>query len=186
MTEVFTQKDCFTKLKIESTCRQALYEYALTIKDWEIATQNDKFSFLQAEIPYSIVKNDKVISSIATKFRVGARIFKMPKNTYYSLHRDGWRGSTVNMLLNDSADSTTFFEINNFRRYQVNVINLKYEQNCYYLLNTRIRHAVINLDQDRFVFSMGLGFFGNGSVPTDFTYIYNEILGNLRMLDLVE
>jgi hypothetical protein len=91
----------------------------------------------------------------------------MPAWVYYSMHTDTHRSCAINLSLHE-YDSTTFFNVGRFRRNQVHIHELKYEKDTYYLFNTRVRHAILNKDNDRYVVSIG---FNNIS--------YDNLLDNI-------
>lgn len=155
----FSVDDCFYQLKSKSKNRKQILDYCLAQTDWTTAAENGRYSFYQIKLPKELYSDDPVLSYYGQQAGV-VRVFKMLANTYYALHVDSYRAVSFNMLLNDSCNSTTFFDVGKcggFRRHQFNVYNLAYEPDCYYLLNTQIRHAVINLNQDRYLLSIGLG-----------------------------
>jgi len=59
--------------------------------------------------------------------------------------------------LNEDCESLTFFNVGEFRENQTHIFNLNYELDTYYLLNIQVPHAVVNLNQDRYMLTIGLG-----------------------------
>lgn len=144
----------FCKLEPTCTVRQELFELAQSVTDWE---PEKKYTFLQTVIDITPFLADPAISYIDSLPKYAWRIFKLPPHTYYPFHVDAWRGAAFNLLLNEQIDSVTLFDAGPFRARQIHIVELKYEPNTFYLLNTKKRHAVLNKDScDRFVLSVGV------------------------------
>lgn len=73
---------------------------------------------------------------------------------FYRFHVDDFRGAALNLLL-DGWDSQTYFSNTEEDPYLTEITELKYAQNKMYLLNTQIKHAVVNKNNLRYVLSMG-------------------------------
>ena len=178
MSKTTTKDQCYYELKEKSTCRNKLLDFALSTRNWEKDTEKNKFSFLQVVVPRELYQDDIVLNTLYSQIKIPSapRIFKMPANIYYAMHVDAWRGSALNMLLNDSANSTTFYHCGPFRRNQIHIETLEYKPDTYYLLNTQIKHGVLNSMQDRYVLSLGLGTVSGNQSIEDFYNIYKNKL----------
>lgn len=174
----YTQDHCFYKLKTKSTCREKLFNFATNSIDWTSSTRNDKYSFLQITVPNELICDDPVFQALENfnQKKVHPRIFKMPEKIYYALHIDSWRGAALNLLLNPSSKSVAFYNCGHFRTSQVHIEPVDYQMDTYYLLNTQIKHAVINLESDRYMLSLGLGLgsLNNENDQTDFFEFYKN------------
>lgn len=98
-----------------------------------------------------IIKSDTFLQQLYNKHPFICAILKLKKNTYYDWHKDDKRGVCVNMLINDTHSHCMFRETDNITG---NFIELKYDVGVYYLFNNQVEHSVINLDEDRYLFSL--------------------------------
>ena len=91
------------------------------------------------------------INSICPIAEMG--ILRMPDHWVYHWHRDQNRQACINMLLSSDHHSHTLFgqAINSTNMH---CLELAYEPGRYYLFNNQIPHTVINLDVDRYLFSL--------------------------------
>lgn len=89
---------------------------------------------------------------------------KMNPMTWYDWHVDETRQCTINMLL-EGTDSMCFFGDRQSRDI-VNLTELPYEIGSAYLLNTQVKHAVLNMSNYRYLLSIGF----------DKPYTYDSIL----------
>ena len=80
-------------------------------------------------------------------------VVSMPPMTTYNWHVDEHRLATVNMLLNNHADSTCLFgrQIDSSKH---SIVELFYKPNTFYLFNTSVDHMVINRGAERFMLSL--------------------------------
>jgi hypothetical protein len=144
--------DCFYELKIKSTCRQRLYDYAMTEENWE------QGGFFQKSPPPKLYEDDPVFGRIV-KDPKSLTIMKMFPSSYYNLHADKFRTCCLNLLLNETYHSYTYFNtgwIVEGRQNQCYIKTIEYELDKCYLFNTRISHGVINFgDKERFVLTYG-------------------------------
>ena len=161
----------FCEVPIKSTCRKKLLKFALQSTDWELGKKESggSYTFMATRVPYEIFKDDVFLNfylynilGIKNKKNLAGLIFKMKPKTFYVPHTDTNRTHTINLLLNDECESTTFFVKDEFRPSQVNVEFLEYDKDKYYVLNTQELHSVVNKNQDRYVFS-----FGNNKISYD-------------------
>jgi len=147
----------YYKLNTKCTVRQDLLNYANSITDW---TPKENLTFLQHTVPREIIDRDTTLKTLADTlnqhYDLGVRIFKMPPWVFYELHTDLFRPASVNMLLNDSSDSVSFFEVGPFRKGQLCIEELSYETDTMYLFNTQQKHAVLNKSEDRYVLSIAM------------------------------
>jgi hypothetical protein len=76
--------------------------------------------------------------------------------TWYDWHTDETRQCAINMLI-EGTDSQTFFG-NRISRDIVELTELTYEPLQYYLINTQQKHAVLNLNNTRYMLSIGFNY----------------------------
>jgi len=140
----------YSKINQKTTLRKELLDYALSIKEWSRPK-----SFLVTPCPKEIYSKDNLFEKLSNIiFSDSYYIFKMPAQTYYSLHIDTTRYSAFNLLLNDFSNSVSFFMNKPFKHSQCGITELVYEQDYLYLFNTKNAHAVLNQGDDRFVLSI--------------------------------
>lgn len=112
------------------------------------------YSFNVIRVQESHIKDHPALSVINDKFKLIPFIFKLPANTCYNWHIDAFRPASINLPLNNHSNSTTCF-INETRVNEVNnVTKLEYDPGYFYLFNTQIHHQVLNLNEDRYFFSL--------------------------------
>ena len=85
-----------------------------------------------------------------------AHIFLMEPYTHYTMHTDGTRGCSVNLLINPEADSVCYFKSSEEKQFMHGICHLKYQANTYYLFNSGEPHAITNLGQRRYLLSLTL------------------------------
>lgn len=142
----------FYKINQKSTIRKELLEYALSIKEWPRPR-----TFLAVPVPAEIYLKDDLFEKLKSIIRPDANgifLMKLPAQTYYGIHVDSVRQSALNMLLNDSSDSVSFFRNTKFEHTQCSITELAYEKDHWYLFNTQQPHGVMNQGSDRYVLSI--------------------------------
>ena len=143
-------------LKVGKTIvRETLYDYAKGVSNWSV----ENSTFYSTQVPYSLWKDCPLIDKYLELCNVIIKpthgfIFYMPENSFYRPHVDGKRWCTLNILLNDVCDSTTFFETNAINEWNTHIDILDYEKDYAYLLDTQKTHSVLNGNQKRYVFSL--------------------------------
>lgn len=113
--------------------------------------------------PLSMFINNPLFPVIK-KFKGVPLVFKLNPMTWYDWHTDETRQCAVNMLI-EGNDSKTFFG-NRLSRDIVELTELTYDPFHYYLINTQQKHAVLNLNNTRYMLTVG---FSN-------PYTFDEIL----------
>lgn len=150
---------CYLKLNTKTQLKDSLLEFATKPETAWIR----KNAFDIAMVPKSLIIVDGVISNILTKFNVVPIIFRMQPWQFYRFHTDAARSCALNLLL-DGTDSQTYYGENTDCEEVMNINELVYDDRSFYLLNTHVKHAVINRNNTRYMFSMGFS-----------DYSYNEI-----------
>lgn len=107
-----------------------------------------------AMVPKSLINNDDVIKTILQKFNATPIIFRMSPWQFYRFHTDAARSCALNLFL-DGHDSQTYYGEKTDSEEVTTITELVYDENCFYLLNTHLKHAVINRNNTRYMFSMG-------------------------------
>ena len=175
MLDIVPDKNCYRKLKSQCTVRNQLLDFCLNDDDW-INPWNItvKGTFFKKIAPRDIIfadaflaelcSSDSVVDhkwteevTVANKGDFGANIFLLPPNTHYELHWDRNRKSSLNMLINSDLTGISYFQVSEpYNQHHIKITQLKYETDCFYMLNTKVPHAVTNLDTPRFMLSISL------------------------------
>jgi hypothetical protein len=140
----------FSKLTSTSTCRIQLTDFAKS----NYTKWIHKNAFDIAMVHESLIKDDPVIVKLIKQFNAVPVIFRMPPWQFYRFHTDAIRSCALNMLLVGN-DSQTYYGTQSDEEEVMNIRELNYEPDCYYLLNTHEKHGVINRNNLRYMFSMG-------------------------------
>ena len=121
----------------------------------EIKSRSDWFSsngFDILKLPAKLFQEHRLFSLIS-KCNGSPLIFKLNPMTWYDWHTDENRQCAINMLI-DGVDSKTFFG-NRVSRDIIELTELVYDPLRYYLINTQQKHAVLNLNNTRYMLSIG-------------------------------
>lgn len=111
------------------------------------------YNFSALPIPHSTVYQDPFFKNLAHKHQFHAGVLRLPPNTCYNWHVDTDRGVSINMLLEDDGQSRCLF-LDGKGGTSFNFVELKYEPDTYYALNTKIPHTVLNFSTTRYLFSV--------------------------------
>lgn len=140
----------YYRLKTKSSISKDLLDFAKTSDKWI-----PSFGFDTLPVSADIIYKDQFIANITEKFSGRPSILRMPANSMYDWHTDGFRSAAINILL-EGFDSYTFFGFKQLDNPRVSsVIELAYEPDNMYLLNTQTPHGVYNRTCVRTVFSLG-------------------------------
>lgn len=152
--------DCFSKLNVKSTIRKDLLEFCNNDDNWidpKVGT------FFQKKPPQSLIFNDPVLKHICENsiseygFYHCVHIFMIKPWTHYMLHSDIFRSSSINLLINDYTDSISYFQVTEpYNKLHIGIEELTYEQDAYYLFNSKVPHAVTNRNPARYLLSITL------------------------------
>lgn len=178
-------QDCFLKLNSKCTVTEKLRLFALSNTDWSSYSDKKGMTFEAIVVPQELIELDPILYFFwELKQKKPLLIFRLPAWTFYKLHKDDRRGAAINLPLDD-YDSITFFDVGDYRKNQQKIVELKFEPNQYVLINTQIRHGVINKGKDRYLLSIGLSHPEQDRYPIDATFVYYQDLlrkkfGNLK------
>lgn len=139
----------FIKLKTESTLKNSLLNFAESSKNW---IHRNAFDLIV--VPHHLIKDDPVVKEIVSNFNVKLVIFKMKPWQFYRFHVDAIRSCALNLFLS-GADSQTYYGESTEDEEIMNIEELVWDPDCYYLLNTQNKHAVVNRNNVRYMFSLG-------------------------------
>ena len=138
----------YIKLNTASNIRLQLTAWAKTTTDWQ-----HKSAFDYAIVPLSLI-TEEPLTELMQKFRGTPVIFRMPPWQFYRFHTDAARSCAINMLL-EGTDSTTYYGTDTADEEVLDIVELKYKTDGYYLLNRHQKHCVVNRDYTRYMFSLG-------------------------------
>lgn len=116
----------------------------------------NKHGFEILSVPLEIAKQDSTIKYFVDNFNAHPVIFKMQPNSFYRFHIDATRQCTLNSLLLGEDSNFYFGEQGDSEEVIIDVIEMKYHLNHYYLLNTKVKHAVYNKGNTRYMLSIGI------------------------------
>jgi len=140
-----------------STETMIALKYPSTIWDDLIAIALDGeykeyYGFNVLIVPEQLIDNDKQLAALRKRYPFSAGITKMEPNTVYNWHKDTNRSGTINMMLWNEESHCLFTQDAGARVSQVE--ELIYEPATYYIFNTQTSHMVVNLDGDRYMFTL--------------------------------
>jgi len=99
---------------------------------------------------------EKLLEELNNKFKIKqAGFLKTTPFSCYHWHKDRNRGVCINSLITtDSKSLSLFGKYKNNHNSQLDFVELKYEENKFYLFNNQEYHTVINFDKDRVIFTV--------------------------------
>lgn len=123
-----------------------------TIEDWKHI-----LNMKLLPIPVSMVEKEDKLLKIVKKYNAEVRIaiYDTEPNTAFHWHTDKSRYASLNILI-DGWDSKCLFSDNEYKGMRSNLVELHYEKNRVYLLNVTKEHCVLNFNNPRFMFSIGI------------------------------
>ncbi|MFN7678154.1 MAG: hypothetical protein ACK5QW_06095 [Cyanobacteriota bacterium] len=143
--------DCYAPLQHRSS---ALVEHCR-----QLVSRNDlnwlpHFGFWAMPLSGDWIEKEPALSAahaICPIIQLG--ILQMPDHWVYHWHCDENRQACINMLISTNHHSHTLFgrSISNANMHS---LELCYEPGCFYLFNNQVPHTVINLDVNRYLFSL--------------------------------
>jgi hypothetical protein len=140
----------YYSIKAKSDISEALLDFAKTSNNWIPSHGFDSLT-----VPDEIICKDKFIADLSKQFSGQPSILRMPAKSMYDWHSDGLRSAAINLLL-EGFDSYTFFGFKLPNNPRVSsIVELAYEPDRMYLLNTQTPHGVYNRTCVRTVFSLG-------------------------------
>ena len=139
----------FIKLNSISSNLDSLLSFA---KSPDTVWRN-KNAFDLVVVPNSLL-TDNILLNLMDRFKPVPVIFRMKPWQFYRFHIDETRSCALNLFL-EGADSNTYYGTNTENEEVLDIKELCYLDNHYYLLNTKRKHAVINRNNVRYMFSMG-------------------------------
>lgn len=150
----------YKEIKYKSMIRKELLEFCINDTDWRVP---EKGTFSKKSPPIEILKQDLFLSHIVDNYipkfgdiSLFINIFLLNPWTHYMLHQDKYRSASINMVLNNEVDSITYFQKSDPIKLHMDIEELVYKHDSYYLFNSKIPHAVINRKYPRYLLSITL------------------------------
>ncbi len=110
------------------------------------------------DLPKSFL--DPFLIDVVSNFQCSPIVIHFPPNNWYDWHTDFKRVATINSLLHEAESLTMFGEPvaseNPNAKHMKNIVQLKYSVGEMYLLDVQQMHAVLNLNQNRYLLSVGI------------------------------
>lgn len=144
--------DCFHAFKIQSVELEGFVAWFLNYEKEINWTKH--FDFDAIQLPQDFLKVEPLLAAVHEVHPIKSLgLLKVPAKTMYNWHTDDYRLSCINLLVNKNHNSHTLF---GKQKDSINkdIIELKYKPKTFYLFNNQVEHCVINLDVDRYLFSL--------------------------------
>jgi hypothetical protein len=139
----------FFKIPYKSTIFNDIYKYLETNTDEWVWYKE----FNIKVIPQILLLNDPFFKFLKSHCNFMGGVLNIAPNICYSFHTDDDRKASINMLLSNSP-SHCIFSPTRINDRLLNIVELVYEPETYYVLNTTVPHMVINFNLPRFMFSI--------------------------------
>lgn len=160
----------FIKLNGKFSISKEVLEFAMNSDEWYHTN-----GFDITIVPDALLDQDPSVKALLAKFQPHAKlraiVIKMNAMTFYSMHVDEARAAALNVLLK-GQDSVSFFGDPTEDPETFNIETVNYEEDRMFLFNTQRLHGVLNLNEDRYIFSLGFNF------PLDYDTIKEFCLEN--------
>lgn len=143
--------DCYAPLRQRA---QGLVEHCRTLVALETAIWLPHFGFMATPLSRDWIAREPTLQAIehlCPIARLG--ILQMSDHWVYHWHRDQNRQACINLLISSNHHSHTLFG-QSVSDTSMHCLELQYEPGCFYLFNNQVPHSVINLDVNRYLFSL--------------------------------
>lgn len=105
-------------------------------------------------VPEEIWLQEPLLRHINNRFQIAVGfIIKTLPYDFYNWHTDTNRAAAINLKLSTESQSHTLFSVDIDECHE-SVVELNYEFKNFYLFNTQHKHSVLNLNRDRYLFSI--------------------------------
>jgi hypothetical protein len=123
-----------------------------SIQDAEPTSWFDYFGFTSLQIDTAtVLATSDILSELNSRIKIQyTGITKMKPAEHYRLHTDSVRGVSINMLIQHHQSQCMF--VGDLQKGPY--IELCYEPGVLYVFNSQIPHTVINLSENRYMFSI--------------------------------
>jgi hypothetical protein len=101
----------------------------------------------QNSLGLQLTENDILLKSLKEKYWGSLKLYQFPSHTFYPWHKDAEIGCSLNLIMQDYRSITLFKSDTNRTDILQDIIELKYEKNVWYVFNSQLEHAVVNLDE---------------------------------------
>lgn len=138
-------------IKLNATSKSRLLLSGFAKNSYTIWKKKNAFDI--AIVPGGLLVDDPILE-LVKKFKGVPIIFRMQPWQFYRFHTDEDRSCAINLFL-EGVDSETYYGVDTADEETLNITELRYEIDRYYLLNTKQKHCVVNRDNVRYMFSVG-------------------------------
>jgi len=138
----------YIKLKTASNNRLSLLDWSRNTTNWR-----HKNAFDLAMVPQHMIQ-DPSLKLLMNEFGGVPIVFRMDPWRFYRFHTDAARSCAINMLLT-GTDSAMYYGTETEDEELLIINELKYQMDSFYLINTHLKHSVINRTEVRYMFSLG-------------------------------
>ena len=135
------------KIGGESTIVNELLSIANDDTEW-VAYYN----FLAKPVPNDVLDKDHMFVWLRQRYNLIAGIVKMDPYQNYDWHVDSRRGVSINMLIKNTNSIVFFTE--DLEAVVKNIIPMQYNVNSYHLFNTQVPHCIVNMEGERYLFTV--------------------------------
>lgn len=143
--------DCYEPLRQRA---QGLVEHCRKLVTLETALWQPHFGFLATPLSLDWIAREPTLHAIEQISPISQLgILKMLEHSVYHWHRDLNRQACINLLISSDHHSHTLFG-QSVSDTSMHCLELQYEPGCFYLFNNQVPHSVINLDVNRYLFSL--------------------------------
>jgi hypothetical protein len=147
-------RDFFIKLHARCQILPELREFTKTAE----VQLSENFGFTHRKVPRELLAADPFMSRMAEEFDGDCTILGMDPSSLYSWHVDTHRRCAFNVPLH-RVPSHTFYGETTRSPLILTTTELPYDDDSFFLLNSKARHCIVNFDQPRFMVT--LGFYRN-------------------------
>lgn len=135
-------------------CAQGLLEHCQQLVAGQNALWWPHLGFLATSLSRDWITCEPTLQAVQQISPIGKLgILKIPDHWVYHWHRDQNRQACINLLISSDHHSHTLFG-QSVSDTSMHCLELRYEPGRFYLFNNQVPHTVINLDVNRYLFSL--------------------------------
>lgn len=143
--------DCYAPLRLRAG---GLVDHCRQLVARQDSLWLPHFGFLATPLDRHWISREPALQAIAEICPIAQLgILQMPDHWVYHWHRDENRQACVNLLISVDHHSHTLFG-QSVSNTSMHCLELRYEPGRFYLFNNQVPHTVINLDVNRYLFSL--------------------------------
>jgi hypothetical protein len=143
--------DCYLPLRLRA---EGLVEHCRQLVAGDNQLWLPHFGFLATPLSRDWIAREPALQAVEQLCPIAQLgILQMPDHWVYHWHQDQNRQACINLLISRDHHSHTLFG-NSVSDTSMHCLELEYEPGRFYLFNNQVPHSVINLDVNRFLFSL--------------------------------